>query len=476
MEASDYAINQKFVILFVVLILFNVRFSNSPSKKNRNLRNRTLISKTKTKNEEIAIDPPTNMYYYNYNYIDEYDEFRSMYNPYMNPEKKIDYWNITKVPKGMYINRYYENEIKFFHFFQKLKKMPKNMSSPIVQKEKRDIFTNISNSIGMNVSSIDEIHLRTEFRFGNELIIINKLIFYCELIGVKKIIINKDNNLYINSTIYDKEYNLTIEINKNDDYNSNITDYTDPNIYQNNYLPQMENPGYNPSLPSSPTFSNSNCFPSLFSIFFNLKIENRFNVIKSEILKNLPKVKVDPNDLYIHIRGGDIFSKDASSPSYAPSYAQPPLCFYTQIIEKNNFSKIHIISEDNLNPIINKLLTKYKNIIHQNNTLENDISYLVHAYNIVASISSFITSIIKLNDNLVKFWEYDIYQMEHKLYHMHHSLYEYQRNYTIYRMEPSEKYKKEMYIWTRSDEQIKIMLNDTCPNKFKTILPNKKNN
>ena len=76
----------------------------------------------------------------------------------------------------------------------------------------------------------------------------------------------------------------------------------------------------------------------------------------------------------------------------------------------------------------------------------------------------------------MRFWEYDIYQMEHKLYHMHHSLYEYQRNYTIYRMEPSEQYKKEMYIWKRSGEQIKIMLNDTCPNKFKTILPNKKNN
>ena len=186
METSDVAINQKLVILFIVLILFNVRFTNSPSKKRRNIRNSTLISKTKSKKEEIAKDTQTN--YYNYNYMDEYnDNFQYIYNPGINPEKKIDYWNITKVPKGMYINRYYEDEIKFFHFFQKLKKMPKNINSTIVQKEKRDIFRNISNSIGMNVSSIDEIHLRTEFRFGNELIVINKLIFYCELIGVKKI-------------------------------------------------------------------------------------------------------------------------------------------------------------------------------------------------------------------------------------------------------------------------------------------------
>ena len=209
-------------------------------------------------------------------------------------------------------------------------------------------------------------------------------------------------------------------------------------------------------------------------MFFNLKIENRFSVIKAEILKNLPKVKVKLNDLYIHIRSGDIFSKEASSPSFAPSYAQLPLCFYTKIIEQNKFNKIYIISEDKLNPIIDILLTKYKNIIYNNNSLETDISYLIYAYNIVGSISSFITSIIKLNDNLKKFWEYDIYQMEHKLYHLHHSLYDYPRNYTIYRMEPSEKYKKEMYVWTKSDKQLKIMINDTCPNKFKTILPNKK--
>ena len=55
---------------------------------------------------------------------------------------------------------------------------------------------------------------------------------------------------------------------------------------------------------------------------------------------------------------------------------------------------------------------------------------------------------------------------------MHHSIYDFPRNYTIYRMEPSEKYKIEMYIWTRNKTQIDIMLNDKCPNRFKTIEPN----
>ena len=138
----------------------------------------------------------------------------------------------------MYINRYFEDEIKFFHFFQNLKKMPKNLSAPIVQKEKKNILQNISNNVGMNVSSINEIYFNTEFRFGNELISINKFIFFCEIIGVKKIIINSDNNLYIKNTIYDKEYNLTIEINNNNLHEINN------NNYQNNYLIDMEKPGY----------------------------------------------------------------------------------------------------------------------------------------------------------------------------------------------------------------------------------------
>ena len=36
-------------------------------------------------------------------------------------------------------------------------------------------------------------------------------------------------------------------------------------------------------------------------------------------------------------------------------------------------------------------------------------------------------------------------------------------------MEPSEQYKKYMFIWARTDEQMNIMLKDACPNNFKII-------
>ena len=322
--------------------------------------------------------------------------------------------------------------------------MPKDLNDPLVKKERKDIFETISRNLGKNVTSIDTVYFDVNFRFGNQLLVINKLIFYCELIGCKKIILNPEpeNALYIKNKIIDEKFNLTIEVINN---NTSRNEFLKYSILNYNYF--------------------------FYYSFHNIKVENRLNVIKNEMLRNLPKVSTDQNDLYIHIRGGDIFMK-VLSPNYSPSYAQYPLCFYTKIIENNNFKNIYIISQDKLNPIVDELLKKYSNAIYRNNTLEVDISNLVYAYNIIGSVSSFIISIIKLNDNLKNYWEYDIYQIEKKFIHIHHSLYNFRRNYTIFRMEPSEQYKKRMYIWTRSDEQIQIMLNDTCPNNFKKINPN----
>ena len=441
-------INYKFIFLFFILIVFNIKTDIRKFNRKRRFEKSECI--IENKKEKIKSTQPLKLNnkkiikkIINYKNASKFDK-----NPVLIKDNK-------KKKNNIFINPFVENEQKYFDYFLSLKKMPKNKDSPIIEKEKKDIFENISANIGTFITSLEEIYFNNINRFGNGLIILNKLIFFCEILGVKKILINKDNNLYINKTIYDEEYNLSIEINDN----MNIEN-------QNIIIDQLENPEINQF------YTFSNYFPNLFFIFFNLRIENRFNVFKNEILNNLPKVKSHPNDLYIHIRGGDIFSEKALDKGYSSSYAQYPLCFYSKIIENYKFKKIYIISEDKLNPILNKLLNKYKNITYNKNSLEKDISLLAHAYNVVGSVSSFIISIIKLNDNLKNFWEYDIYQMEHRLYHMHHSLYDYPRNYTIYRMKPSKSYQINMYIWKRSDEQINIMLYDKCPNKFKIILLN----
>lgn len=319
--------------------------------------------------------------------------------------------------------------------YNKLLDMPKNPEDPLIKKERETILENYYRDTNKTDMII---YFDMTFPFGNQIAAVNKMIFYCEIIHCKKLILPVENRIYINHTLLDKEYNLQIELAQESFQGDLITDISF----------------------------------EFFYVFYNLKIENRIGILKNEIVNNLPKVNVNKNDLIIHIRSGDIFQHKGET-DYAPDYSQPPLCFYQKILEQFKFSDIYIIAEDNIfNPVIEELRKKYPKIKYNQNSLEIDLSYLIYGYNIVGSISSFLISSIKLNDNIKFFWEYDRYPMCSKIYHFHHSIFNIQRNYTIYQMPPSETYKYRMIVWKCSDEQINIMLNDKCPYNFKIIKPN----
>lgn len=83
-------------------------------------------------------------------------------------------------------------------------------------------------------------------------------------------------------------------------------------------------------------FNDKICLPNMN--IFNLNLNKTFNILKNIFtIKSDSKNKFEENDLIIHIRSGDIFS---SSP--APGYICPPLVYYTDILNKNNFKKIYI--------------------------------------------------------------------------------------------------------------------------------------
>lgn len=190
--------------------------------------------------------------------------------------------------------------------------------------------------------------------------------------------------------------------------------------------------------------------------------------MRKEILNNLPKVKISFDDLYIYIRGGDIFRYINKTHG---DYVQPPLCFYNSILNQFTFRKIIIISEDKLNPVIPILLEKDPYIKYNKNNIKLDISYLVNSYNIISAASSFIVSIIKLNQNLKFLWEYDFYKLSERYLHLHHSVYTFSFNYNIYKMNFSESYKNLMYPFLNSEKQRKIMIEEKCNNKFVLIPP-----
>ena len=153
------------------------------------------------------------------------------------------------------------------------------------------------------------------------------------------------------------------------------------------------------------------------------------------------------------------------------NYAQPPLCFYETILNQFNFRKVIIISEDKLSPIISILLKKYSYIKYNKNYIKLDISVLTNSYNIVSAKSSFIISIIKLNDNLKCLWEYDFYPLSARYRHLHYSVYTFTFKYIIYKMTASESYKKLMIPFIHSKKQKMLMIKEKCDINFNIIPP-----
>lgn len=117
--------------------------------------------------------------------------------------------------------------------------------------------------------------------------------------------------------------------------------------------------------------------------------------------ENILNIDFD-NDLIIHIRSGDIFYKNSSVNKDPNSnifmwFLQPPYSFYKKIIDENKYSKIYIISECYNNPIIEKLINNYKNIIFVSNDINNDFKILLNSKNLVVSTSDFVLTSVYLS-------------------------------------------------------------------------------
>ena len=297
-----------------------------------------------------------------------------------------------------------------------LRNKPEKNNDSLIIKEKISILQLLSENFGRNITSVDTIFLSPNCNFGNCLVVLNKILFYCEIIGCKTILLDENIFWFIRNQIFIEKYNISIKVGKEIKCDNISSLYYDS---------------------MSPFYS-----------FFYIKPEIRINLIRNEIIRNLNKINLDKENLYIHIRSGDIFFY-AHSP-----YAQPPFCFYRKILNNHKFNNVYLIAQDRNNPIIDKILNEYTNVIYKKNSIKEDLSYLINAYNIVASISSFLISIIQLNYNLKTLFDYNIYKMSEKIFAFHYDLYQFPHdNFVNYRMEPSPNYNKTMFIWKNNKRQ-----------------------
>ena len=146
------------------------------------------------------------------------------------------------------------------------------------------------------ISNNSIIYLSKSFKYGNTMILLNNLLYYTEILNIKNIYLNSDMNWPIKDNISTSNLNITIISPTN-------INFKDEKIV---------------------------CFNPYFVYSQKVIIpEIRINKLKNEIYKNLPKININDKDLYIHVRGGDIFKCKRCRDI---NYSQPPLCFYQKIL------------------------------------------------------------------------------------------------------------------------------------------------
>ena len=369
------------------------------------------------------------------NFVDKSDDLLSSKSKINYSENKIEY-SIS--------NNNYNSTLKNQHFtrFEKVFEKYRNeteLSDEYKNKFKQDILNGYSELFKRDYTKIDTIIYNLRYNLGNALFVINNLIYYCELLGCKKIYLSKEY-WFVKKPIYDKELDITISPLDIDTWDEKTTININSNLN----------------------------FDKVVHLFNDNFIPVRTYILKNELYSNVKLLETNISDLYINIRSGkDIFGNHQYSPG---SYVQPPLCFYQTIIEKFNFSNIYIISNGKENPVIDELLKSYNNTKYFHGTVEEDTAIILSAKNLVLPCSSFTVELVKLSDNLQNLFEFNIlYEKDHINWHyQERHLRPLKFNRII--MNPTEEYIKVMKPWKQKPEQFSQMINEKCNKKF-TIIP-----
>ena len=120
--------------------------------------------------------------------------------------------------------------------FLRFKENPLNLNDSLISDEKRSILKLISSTIKRKISSVKRIVCSGGLAFGNNLLSINKLIFFCEIIKCNEIVLEGPSFWFIKNNITLGDYNITINKierkNHLNNYNDRETFYcTSSNIY-----------------------------------------------------------------------------------------------------------------------------------------------------------------------------------------------------------------------------------------------------
>ena len=195
----------------------------------------------------------------------------------------------------------------------------------------------------------------------------------------------------VNGLILADYYNCNVKLPDHDFLNTNYVIFN-KNIKLNE-KPDITSVKYQHFFRRKNTKNHKNAFNNINKKIILNKLNNIFKF-------NYKNIDLGNNSLLIHIRSGDAF--DISN--YAPRYVMPPISYYKNIINNNNYKNINIISEDTKNPCINELIKLYPNIKFKLKSLEEDINLILNVENIIISNSTMIPSIVLFSKKIKKIY------------------------------------------------------------------------
>jgi hypothetical protein len=187
--------------------------------------------------------------------------------------------------------------------------------------------------------------------------------------------------------------NLNVEILSRDFFNTTLLTINADVPFNEDRLIEISSFYYKHYIIEQHSWINSECFTTNTEKM--LEILRELFVFKFNDLEPL-----GPNDLTIHIRSGDIFQGDGSN----SEYVVPPLSYYINIINSGNYDTIYLISQDTLNPCINKLIELYPDIKFSINDIVDDIRFIMRSTNIVCSFGTFVLALLNMTDYTKKIY------------------------------------------------------------------------
>jgi hypothetical protein len=129
--------------------------------------------------------------------------------------------------------------------------------------------------------------------------------------------------------------------------------------------------------------------------------------------------------------------------------------YYTDILNKNNFKNIYILTEDLNNPCTNKLLELFPDIILRvNKRLEDDIMLILNTQNIICSFGTFIPCLLLLSENIRNVYKVNYDYCNNFIT----DLISVNNNIKLHILDYSD-YKSKIITWKNNREQQNIMIN-----------------